>query len=293
MSSRRSDRGTVRVNKVRNGMTIHYPLAFISGQVMSVDRNDQINSINVIRDEILFKWTISNGTFKCLVPLKVGRNSLAFETSNPSPLTLDINLIYRPHKENERFIRILYVVCRDQWGGIFERGCFQSLPDQDNSMKLAQQKISLAILMLQTFMGETTPSHYSFRTETGQNGMPKVHIFTIEKTQNELWSLSQRDLWNLVAENVLSSKLANHNCKFLAFCSFTRYVCDRFVNSEISSDEIKKMTKGYVALGGGGLALLSSGCFYSWPATIDQIESCFTDTRSIDRSLLMDDSGGR
>lgn len=30
-------------------------------------------------------------------------------------------------------------------------------------------------------------------------------------------------------------------------------------------DHVLSMTKGHIALGGGGLALFGSGCLYSWP----------------------------
>ncbi len=33
----------------------------------------------------------------------------------------------------------------------------------------------------------------------------------------------------------------------------------------IDHEQVVKMTKSHVALGGGGLALIGSGCLYSWP----------------------------
>ncbi|KAI0210199.1 hypothetical protein LSAT2_005057 [Lamellibrachia satsuma] len=74
--------------------------------------------------------------------------------------------------------------------------------------------------------------------------------------------------------------------------SFTRYETQSDVTPR-SHIDVLKQTKGYAALGGGGLALFSTGNLHCWAETLDQVPTRFTDTRKIDRSKLMDDSAYR
>lgn len=283
-------KGPIKLHRFHNGLLFKNPLALFTGQL---NTSDSSSYISVIRDEILIKWPVLNGYFKCLVPLKEGSNLISFETDSPRPDTLEIHVVYQREKSNPRFVRLLYLVCRDEWGKIFERGTFQSPPDYDNSARSAKEKISLAALTLQTFFSQTIPFLRTFSLEFNNDGLPIVHIFRLEKTQSELWSLKPENLWKLVAESVLTSSLADPNCKYLAFCSFSRYICDKNVNEGTPLRDLKKMTKSFVYLGGGNLALLSTTGLFSWPNSIGEIVSCFENETKIDRSELLDDSGGR
>jgi hypothetical protein len=53
------------------------------------------------------------------------------------------------------------------------------------------------------------------------------------------------------------------------------------------------MTKGHVALGGGGLALFGSGCLHTWPESLEHVLECFTSQEVVDWKTLMDDSAYR
>ena len=53
------------------------------------------------------------------------------------------------------------------------------------------------------------------------------------------------------------------------------------------------MTKGHVALGGGDLALLGSGCLHTWPEELSDIFPAFADDTVVDSRTVMDDSGYR
>ena len=53
------------------------------------------------------------------------------------------------------------------------------------------------------------------------------------------------------------------------------------------------MTKGHVALGGGGLGLFGSGCLHTWPQNLEQVQERFLDTSLINKKLFMDDSAYR
>lgn len=53
------------------------------------------------------------------------------------------------------------------------------------------------------------------------------------------------------------------------------------------------MTQGHAALGGGGLALFGSGCLYTWPDKIEQVQARFQDQTPVNWRRFMDDSGYR
>ncbi|XP_015783172.1 putative zinc metalloproteinase YIL108W [Tetranychus urticae] len=293
MTLRRSDKSAIKLNKIRDRMTIHHSLALISGTIIGSD-NEYVTLTR--EDGLTFTWPIVDSLFKCFAPLKEGSNMITISGETIHPVSVDFELIYRPQIENQRCLRVIYLICRDEWGEIFEKGSFQSTPGDDNSLRSAKEKISLAVLMMQTFFGETVPAHHTFQVELDDDGQPLVYTFTLEQTYKDLWAMDQQQLWDLVADCILSSKLSNVNCKYLGFCSFSRYLCEPGtgrLKSSLTALDIRKMTRGYVALGGGGLALLSTSCLYSWPNRIDQINECLTDSRLIDRTMLMDDSGNR
>ena len=58
-------------------------------------------------------------------------------------------------------------------------------------------------------------------------------------------------------------------------------------------DAVLALTKGHVALGGGGLGLFGSGCLHTWPETLDQVQERLLDATPIDKKLYMDDSAYR
>ena len=117
--------------------------------------------------------------------------------------------------------------------------------------------------------------------------------FTNSLRLNEAYSLNKEQLWSHFAVELMNSNLrVGNNCKFLAFLSFTRYQ-NTLNKLPKNHKEILQMTKGQVALGGGGLALFGSGCLHTWPETIKEVAWRFGDRRKIDRMKLMDDSANR
>ena len=54
-----------------------------------------------------------------------------------------------------------------------------------------------------------------------------------------------------------------------------------------------QMTRGHIALGGGGLALFGTGCMWTWPSAISGVAASLSDPTPLDPTLYMDDSGYR
>jgi len=88
------------------------------------------------------------------------------------------------------------------------------------------------------------------------------------------------------------SSLKDDKCKYLAFLSCTRYSNPRGIKPT-SYAQVLKMTKGHVALGGGGLALFGTGALWTWPKHLHQLEERLLSTEKIDSLKLMDDSAYR
>lgn len=86
------------------------------------------------------------------------------------------------------------------------------------------------------------------------------------------------------------SGIGNETKKFLAFLSCTKYRGEDY-NSEMKSHEdLIQITEGYVALGGGGLALFGTACLYTWPERFEDIISRFEDSNYVDKKYFLDDS---
>ena len=73
--------------------------------------------------------------------------------------------------------------------------------------------------------------------------------------------------------------------------------CFRYQNATGKRPEdhsqMMEQTRGHVALGGGGLALFGSGCLYSWPEKLEELDDCLQDLTPVDWHSVMDDSGYR
>jgi len=80
--------------------------------------------------------------------------------------------------------------------------------------------------------------------------------------------------------------------KYLAITNVTKYENPKRLKV-LDYDHVLSMTKGHIALGGGGLALFGSGCLYSWPEKLSDVPRALKDQTIIDTDYLMDDSAYR
>ncbi|KAF8792287.1 putative zinc metalloproteinase-like protein [Argiope bruennichi] len=264
---------------------LNFSLPLIVGEILTaidskiIVQNETSNSESII-------WPVINGRFKILVKLKIGENRIKFQHKN---FVCFLHLIYEPLK-CERFIRLVYIKCKDG------DGTFQAPQNEDNSVNSACRRLGLAGKMLQTFTSDKLKEHNlsgkTFRLEE-ENDEVVCHVFTSSLSLAEAYKLNEEQLWSHFAIELMNSKLRIGNkCKFLAFLSFTRY--DNNSNTPpLNHKEVLALTKGQVALGGGGLALFGSGCLHTWPESLQEIPWRFGDKRKIDRMSLMDDSANR
>nr|XP_027202500.1 putative zinc metalloproteinase C607.06c [Dermatophagoides pteronyssinus] len=201
--------------------------------------------------------------------------------------------------ENKKFLRLIYLICQsgddaDDDKNWFDNGRFEAPENESNTIESGCQRISLAAMMVQYFYWKTTGK--TFRLEFDQqerkeeNRRPIVYRFLIkDHDHHKLWQMNQIDLWRLIANQLMNSTLATNDCKYLAFCSFSRFASKSNQPIWLPS----KQVNGYVSLGGDGLALLSTHCLYCWPETIDEINERFEDQRPVDVDRFMNDSNNR
>lgn len=247
-------------------------------------------------------WPLINMRFKVIVQLtKVGSNKIKLflgEDALEAPsIEVDLNFQPKPVDADTKLMRLLYVSCpdsqdRDQ---MYEEGRFQSPPDQDNSMDSACKRMATAALLVQCFYAQSLGCTFQLETEPDMV-TPKVSTLLLDPSLDEIQiaGMGSKQIWSLVAQEVISNpRLYSTNCKFLAFCSFSRYrirpdakMC-HFSNPSL-------MVDGFVCLGGGNLAVLSTHCMYTWPESLeDLVKNKLLDKRFVDQSLFMNDSGHR
>ena len=119
-----------------------------------------------------------------------------------------------------------------------------------------------------------------------------VHIHQTSLTRQETYRLSPDQLWETIGRELLTSSLGDKKVKYLAFLSSTRYHNPRRIKP-LSHSTTLQMTKGHIALGGGGLALFGTGCMWTWPCSLASVQARLVDPSPVDPGLSMDDSGYR
>lgn len=230
-------------------------------------------------------WKIHQRGFNALVPLVEGKNDLRIICGTQE---ISIQVVYKP-VDIPRFIRLVYITCIND-------DKFQGPKEMECSPNSAVRKIQTGALVLQTFVAETLAAEglgrRTFRFELDTEGNPIVHVIQLPLTIREAHKFTEERLWETAALHILSSHLADKNCKYVAFFGGTRFSNpDKLpLKNEM---EIMALTKGHVSLGGGGLALVSTGALYTWALDVDDVMDAMRNTAPIDTSSLMDFSGGR
>lgn len=275
----------IKINNIQKSYS--YPLIQLRGRV---HRTIKCDKILVSTNSDTTDWPVIGYEFKFFVHLTKTSNDLIvwLQSDAKQESKLKFTLIWEPI-ENQRFVRLVYLVCDDGHGRLFEGGSFQAPQTEDNSIGSAINRIAFNVLCSQCFFAHTLPNRRTFTLELGDNNYPRVHIFKLSATADQIWSMSDHDLWRFVTKQLMASTLAHESCKFIAFSSFTRYSSPLSTLSKYPMPEVK----GYSALGGGRLALVGTACLYTWPQHLKQLQERFHDMRSVDRNLFLDYSNNR
>lgn len=275
----------LEVTNVQNGEVLPHQLCLL--RVVGAQKEATCAAIHNQNDDTSngALWKIHDGGFNALVPLVKGKNDLRIICGTEETT---VQLTYKP-LDIPRFIRLVYITCLNE-------DKFQGPKDTERSPNTAVRKIQTGALVLQTFVAETLAAEglgrRTFCYELDTEGNPIVHVIQLPLTIREAHKFTEERLWETAALHILSSHLADKNCKYVAFFGGTRFSNpDKLLLKNES--EIMGLTKGHVSLGGGGLALVGTGALYSWATNVDEVIDALQNTTPVDRTSLMDFSGGR
>ncbi|KAL2723429.1 putative zinc metalloproteinase YIL108W [Vespula maculifrons] len=269
----------ITVCNLIDGETLTYSLALIRGRTPLA-----CNYITVrAQKNVTSEWPVVGGEFRALVDLTRGSNKLELEAGGHKRR---LTLLHEPRTTRLR-VTPVYVVCAGH------DGYFQGPRREDRSPESAATRIGLGARLLQTLtaekLREAGHGKKTFQLERDLDG-PECLVMHSMLHVDRARAMSQRELWELIARELMTGPLASKDRKYLAFLSCTRY---RGAPSPRTHEDTLARTQGHAALGGGGLALFGSACLHTWPTCMAQVLPRFLDTTVVDTEQLMDDSNYR
>ncbi|KAJ8944540.1 hypothetical protein NQ318_009703 [Aromia moschata] len=275
----------IKVINFSNQDAVTYPIVKLIGTIeyeSSVscqnqsDKNVYLTLNN--KSDILITTNVVDGYFKFIVELQNGKNQISVRYCCE---TIGITLEYFSIK-TEHAVIPLYVICEGH------DGYFQAPPWENNNIESACKRITLCSKLLQCVTAEKLYEHNlgrkTFNLETD------CQVFRSELDYLEARNMNQVELWETIGREIMKSDIGSENKKYLAFLSCTVYWGENYTEAMKTHEDLLQITQGYVALGGGGLALFGTACLYTWPESFEEIVLRFEDTTIVDRTQFLDDS---
>ncbi|RWS16076.1 putative zinc metalloproteinase-like protein [Dinothrombium tinctorium] len=251
----------IKITNLRNNDCVNTPLVLLKGSIHHIESS----FLSVYYNDECIEWPVVDGCFVAFVQLVSENNTILLTVNNDfKKCKLKFNLLF--HRTNAtKLIKLVYVLCKDSKGDIFDGGKYQAPLIYDSSILSAIEKISFLALVIQCFFASTSLNRQSLNFETKSEIQPFVHILLVEKTNEELWLLDQQQLWRYIASELIKSELFSPHCKFLTLCSFTRCEIEIDNGHNLKYEKLLKLSRGSVALGGGGLALIGTPFLFTLP----------------------------
>ncbi|EPS37207.1 hypothetical protein H072_9132 [Dactylellina haptotyla CBS 200.50] len=256
-------------------------------------------------------WPVSDGYFRALVYLEPGPNKLQFEYVSPrtivalkSQFTIHMMPLAAPP------LHLVILLGKDSLG------TFDCPPEKfknsSNDLDTAIKKFRMAAYLWQAYTAEEMAKNkfgrrtfrfeetwatesISHRDKMPRN-VPNVHILRSEKTVAEIrdHDIAQQnpngkrkgELWNIAYEAVETyfSPKSLYDKKYVAVL---------IVDSKWDPDV--GLITGHAALGGGAgfiqMGIFGSHSLHSWPTSIEDVVSCFTDCTRTDTKMIANDAG--
>lgn len=260
---------TPQIASPADGETLRYPLVILRGKC-----TQDVSVRNVTARAPVISAQSHNGQFVGIVELQPGENQIALKTRNGASKTVRLN--YKPMTNPYKVNVWLVVGSDEQMGYEFSEGRISTDYKErlDVTAKLMQSVC--AELMNEAGFGRMT-----FNLDLDSKGKVRVREGRLAKTGKELREMDPNDAWGYIYDWLGKQGIKDETEKNLVLTGYTRYV---------SSE--KKML-GHSALGGGYLAVFSSGNTYSWPKNLLEIYPTFSDATIVDTSKNLDDSAHR
>ncbi|XP_060529866.1 uncharacterized protein LOC132704105 isoform X2 [Cylas formicarius] len=273
----------LRIINFEPATSVTYAIVKIVGSVETNDQNPECTSApNCVtitsssRHDV--KADLVNGRFKVFLELNRGENSICITHCDQN---VQLKVTYEPNLTDYTVIP-LYVICDGH------DGRFQAPENEKNDVDSALRRITLCAKLLQCFTAEKLHDNGLGRKTFSLKG--GCSVFRSKLDYTEARKMGQEELWGRIGREIMQSEIGFHAAKYLAFLSCTTYVGEKFTSFLKSHEDLIGITDGYVALGGGGLALFGTACLYTWPEYFDEVAARFEDNALVDRTAFLDDS---
>lgn len=282
-----NQRHLINIKNVKNNEEIHHSsLVLIVGYVSSLCSNhkhsDKIsvqNPLNSFADTFVVSQI--NKQFKCVIEISIGSNNVQLQYGST---VVQLNVVSNQNAYQKYTLKLLYIICDGH------NGEFQS-PGKGNTKEVACRKIDVAIRLIQCIVAEKL-FEQGFGRRAFVTSADGCQPFYSRLSMDKARSMTERELWDYFARELVARYPANDDTKFVAFLGCTKYT-GHTEPLYVSHESAKEKTVGNAALGGGNLALFGTGCLYTWPTNVKDTIRCFLNIDRIDAGRFLDDSNGR
>ncbi|KAK9479144.1 putative peptidase family-domain-containing protein [Lipomyces japonicus] len=310
-----------RFFNVSNNTTVHQRFVLIHGGVGPLSEVSFDCTITVFHHLSEFppqSFAVSDGYFKALVHLVPGSNVVQFRFSpgqymhNIPSTTSTLNLTYIPLLQNAP-LHLAIIVAKDS------ELKFDAPRDQvergQNTLDIAVKKLRMAGYLWQAFTGEQMQRngmgrrcfrlHEEYqpdsvaRNDTKSRHTAYVHIIRSEKTMNEIRDANKAQQNKNATDagalfGIALDAINRHGGPFAPTPSGEdTHVAALILDTKWDSNI--KLIRGHAALGGGSghvkLAIFGSHSTHAWPSCVEEIASCFLDTRQANLREIANDGG--
>ena len=271
--STKDNHPSIRLTNYTNNTTIRHPVPLIRGTITDANTTS-VTIINTSSNRATRKiqGLAYKGSFKALTELVPGPNKLIICAGKDElPLTLN----YKP-QTNPYIVRVFFLT--DKTGSTEYQTPLENDP-QDYRVKLGT-----AMKLMQTFTAERMYDlgfgRTTFNLELDEAGRVNVRTIQADDDAEYYHRMDGLKLWQYT-DSLIRRKCPNACAKNLVVPAFTRF------------DPNTRQAYAHTALGGDQLALFGGANLFTWPSTIADAQTAFSDTTTIDTARFFSDSVGR
>lgn len=246
--------------------TLYYPLLVIHGTSKS---SPVYLCNNSNPDASLTQFKTESQSFIATCHLVPGKNNISLSIFDDLFDSTTLDVVFSPPPPAMRKLRLVYLLASDS------DGSFQS-PDSIFTKQSGINRLRTAGLLIQSACAEMMRAQ-GFQRRTFRLH-PDVFVHRLQITAAQAYAFSDAQLRSHIEQD-LRHLPDRQNIIDLAVISFSR-----FIGGEV---------RGHTASGGGQLALFGGASIFTWPESVDQIQTVFSNTSTFNPQLYFDDSMGR
>jgi hypothetical protein len=249
------------IDNFKNGETLYYDLPLLKGTAPGSQY------VQITSGSVNLRYRVDDGRWRGFFPLQTGKNQLIIQTSIGPQFSF--SLTFQP-TNNSRMVRLAYPMGSDS------SGSFDAPLGTDNHLDAALPRIKLAGRILQSMAAELLyekgAPRRTFQLVTDTEGDPIVATPHVSYSVNQLRAMSGNDLWYYFYDQF--GGVPNRN-----------NLIDMAVMADTHFDPTTGTLQEHTALGGGRLGLFGDSTIYSFPETVNEVESHFTDSTQVETYL--------